>query len=511
MLAATAREAGRRFGDLVAFVDPDGCPLTYRDLDRLSDAVAAGLVRRGVGAAAGDRVVLRLPSDAGYVLAYVAAAKVGAVTAGINPRLALPEQDALVELADPAIVLGDPAEVDGLRQAGWDDPAPRALPADPQRPVAIVFTSGTTGRPRGAAFAEAQLAAIAQVDTGGTWAAEPGPAMLASTQFAHVGFMTKLAWYLQRATRTHVLGRWRAENALRTVAEQQMPSIGGVAPQVALMLRSPEVDRHDWAHVRTLVMGGAASPPTLVAEARERFGAAYSIRYSSTESGGCGTGTAFDADDAEALHTVGRPRPGIAVEIRADDGRTLASTASLAGTQRGGRPGSGGQTGQPSNAPHADGDNEVGELWLRSPTQMSGYWRDPEATAATLVDGWLRTGDLARLDERGNVVLAGRRTDMFIRGGYNVHPAEVEAALLAHPQVADVAVVPTTDPVMGEVGVAVVVPADPDVPPDLDQVREFLAPRLASYKLPEALRIVDALPLTPMQKLDRRALMADEA
>jgi acyl-CoA synthetase (AMP-forming)/AMP-acid ligase II len=298
--------------------------------------------------------------------------------------------------------------------------------------------------------------------------------------------MTKRPWYLRLATRTHVLGRWRAADALRTVAEQRMPSIGGVAPQVALMLRSPEVERHDWDHVKTLIMGGAASPPALVAEARSRFGAAYSIRYSSTESGGCGTGTAFDADDHEALNTVGRPRPGIEVSVRGEDGLRIAADG--------------------------EGDSEIGELWLRSPTQMVGYWRNPEATAATITpDGWLRTGDLARYDERGNVVLAGRRTEMFIRGGYNVYPAEVEAQLVAHPAVADAVVVPRPDEVMGEIGVAVVVPHDPAAPPTLDDVRDFLTTRIAKYKLPEAVRVVDALPLTPMQKIDRRSLRDHEA
>jgi acyl-CoA synthetase (AMP-forming)/AMP-acid ligase II len=476
MLAATVRAAAQRFGDLVAFVDPDGRPLTYRELDRRSDAVAAGLAAAGVGL--GDRVALRLPSDTSYVTAYAAAAKLGAITAGINPRLAPPEQAALVELADPALVLDDPASVP------VGDPATvPELPADPQRAVAIIFTSGTTGRPRGAVFGEAQLAAIAEIDTGSAWgsATAPGPAMLASTQFAHIGFMTKLPWYLRLATRTHVLGRWRADDALRTIAEQRMPSIGGVAAQMALMLRSPALDRYDWSAVKTIVMGGAASPPALVAEARSRFGAAYSIRYSSTESGGCGTGTAFDADDDEALHTVGRPRPGIEVTVRSESGDAVA-------------------------------DGDIGELWLRSPTQMVGYWRDPAATAQALTpDGWLRTGDLARFDPRGNVVLVGRSKEMFIRGGYNVYPAEVESQLVAHPAVADAVVVPRPDDVMGEIGVAVVVPRDPAAPPSLAAVREFLAPRLAAYKLPEALRVVDALPLTPMQKVDRRSLTADEA
>ena len=485
VLAATVREAARRFGDLTAFVDPDGSTVSYRQLDDRSDAVAAVLARRGV--VEGDRVVLRVPSDSGYVVAYAAAAKLGAVTAGINPRLAPPEQEALVALAEPRVVLSEPGEVAALAAEGRAvvdrEGVPPVLPDDPDRPVAIVFTSGTTGLPKGAVFGERQLEAVAVADTGGAWApaGQAGPAMLASTQFAHIGITTKLPWYLRLASRTHILGRWRADDALRTIAEQRMASIGGVAPQLALMVRSPEAARHDWDHVKTIVVGGAASPPALVAAVRERFGADYSIRYSSTESGGCGTGTAFDADDDEALHSVGRPRGAIEVGARDEDGREVPA-------------------------------GEVGELWLRSPTQMSGYWRDPEATAAAITpDGWLRTGDLARIEADGLVRLAGRAKEMFIRGGYNVYPAEVEAALAAHPAVTEVAVVPRPDPVMGEIGVAVVAPRDPAAPPTLDDVRSYLDGRIAAYKIPEALRIVPELPLTPMQKVDRRSLAAAEA
>jgi acyl-CoA synthetase (AMP-forming)/AMP-acid ligase II len=484
VLAATVREAARRFADLTAFVDPDGSTVSYRELDRRSDAVAAVLARRGVGE--GDRLVLRVPSDSGYVVAYAAAAKLGAITAGINPRLAPPEQEELVALAEPRVVLSEPGEVAALAAEGRAvvarEGAPAVLRDDPDRPVAIVFTSGTTGLPKGALFCERQLEAVAVADTGGAWApaGQAGPAMLASTQFAHIGITTKLPWDLRLASRTHILGRWRADDALRTIAEQRMASIGGVAPQLALMVRSPEAARHDWDHVKTIVVGGAASPPALVAAVRERFGAHYSIRYSSTESGGCGTGTAFDADDDEALHSVGRPRGAIEVSARDEDGREVPA-------------------------------GEVGELWLRSPTQMSGYWGDPGATAAAITaDGWLRTGDLARIEADGLVRLAGRAKEMFIRGGYNVYPAEVEAVLAAHPAVGEVAVVPRPDPVMGEIGVAVVAPRDPAAPPTLDDVRSFLDGRIAAYKIPEALRLVPELPLTAMQKVDRRSLAAAE-
>ncbi|MEO7572802.1 MAG: AMP-binding protein [Acidimicrobiales bacterium] len=473
-LAATVREAATRFGPRTAFVDPDGSRLSYAELHARSDEVAAGLLAAGVGP--GDVVVLRLPSDSAYVVAYAGAAKIGAITAGVNPRLTEPEQDAVAEVADAALTLSTAHEVEGLRRS--TPVVPRQDDAD--QPVALVFTSGTTGQPKGALFRGRQLAAITRIDVADAWgdpAAAP-TSMLAGTQFAHVGFMTKLPWYLRLGTTTHVLGRWRAADALACVAEHRIPSIGGVAPQIALLLRE-DLEAHDLTCVQSLIVGGSASPPALVREARERFDAGYSIRYSSTESGGCGTGTAPDADEEEALFTVGRPRGGIEVAIRDDDGPLPA--------------------------------DEVGQIWLRSPTAMVEYRGDPEATAHALAEGWLRTGDLGYLDGRGLLSLAGRQSEMYIRGGYNVYPAEVEGVLADHPLVAEVVVVPRPDDVMGELGVAVVVASDPGRPPTLAELRSFLEPRLSHHKLPEAVRVLDALPLTAMQKVDRRALVAEES
>jgi acyl-CoA synthetase (AMP-forming)/AMP-acid ligase II len=472
VLREIVRAAGVRFGELAAFVRPDGSTLTYAELDRRSDELAAGLHEEGVRE--GDVVALVLPSDVDYVISYAALAKIGAITAGVNPRLTQTERERVLAVADPRLVLH---EGDAERLARPGHPVP-ALSPDPDRIVAIVFTSGTTGTPKGAVFGERELEAIARSDVPGwddpeAWGG--GGHMIASTQFAHVGFMTKLPWYLRLGTTIHLLDRWRSSEVLRLLSEHRMTSLGGVAPQLALLLRDPEFDSYDLSSVRTIVMGGALSPPALVEEARRRIGAAYSIRYSSTESGGVGTGTAFDADDEEALHTVGRPRSSVELEIRDDRGRPLP-------------PG------------------EVGEVHLRSPCMMRGYWRDPEATAATIVDGWLRTGDLGWLDERGCLHLAGRKKEMFIRGGYNVYPVEVEGVLASHPSVAELAVAPAPDPVMGEIGVAVVVPKDPTRPPTLEELRSFGAEHLARYKLPEAIEIVDQLPLTAMQKVDRRAL-----
>ncbi len=511
-LAATLAEAAVRFGDAPAVVRWDDEPLGYAGWWQQALAVARWMARRGVSE--GDRVALILPSGLEYLVAYAAASALGAVTAGVNPSLAPAERAALVELVDPVLVVSDPTLTDGLPadrnvelvtpcepgRAPWAaqleadrcafqgggvagppplDGAPQPLPG---RAAALVFTSGTTGLPKAARFTEGALSAVAALDLGAIahrWGG--GGPMFVSTQFAHVGLMTKLPWYLRTGTRLHLVNRWRADDVLELVARERMGVIGAVAPQVALMLRSPQMDALDLSAVNLLIVGGAASPTPLVREARERFAAGYTIRYSSTETGGCGLATPSWPEHPGDDRTIGRPRPGIEASIRDDDGAEVP-------------------------------DDSLGELWIRTPSAMSGYWEAPDATAVALHDGWVRTGDLAVREpatpERpGRYQLAGRRGDMYIRGGYNVFPAEVEAVLADHPAVAQVAVVPRVDEVMGEVGVAVVVPRPGLAAPTLESLRRHGEALIARYKLPEAMITLEALPLGTTGKVDRRLLI----
>ena len=489
MLGRVVDEAAERFGDASAFVASSGWSLSYRRLARASDAVALRLLEAGVGE--GDVVALVLPAIPEYVVWYAAAAKIGAVTAGVNTRLAAPARDAVLERAAPAVVVTTPELAPPVSTApgasrivltpattaedlpdGPERPPP--LDEDPERPVAIVFTSGTTGIPKGAVFAGRQLSFITRVDTGGRWGG--GGRQLAGTSFAHLGPMTKLAGNLRRGGTSFLMSRWQAGEALELTERHRFSTVAGIPTQVALMLRDPSFDRRDLSCVQAVVMGGGPATAALVREARRRFGAPVAVRYACTEAG-IGLGTAFDDPPLDAEVSVGRPHAGVTLELLDEDGEQV-------------------------------GPGEVGEVCLRSPAVMSGYWRDPVATAeAFTASGAVRTGDLGHLDEAGRLRLVGRRREMYVRGGENVYPMAVEGVLAGHPDVADLAVVGCPDEVMGEIGVAVVVPRDPSRPPDLEDLRAFAGDRLGRHELPERLVLTDSLPLTAMDKVDRAALV----
>jgi acyl-CoA synthetase (AMP-forming)/AMP-acid ligase II len=487
MLAVTLREAARRFADSPAYVTEAGWTLSFADLDRISDEVAVGLAGRGLRP--GTVLALVLPPGPEYLLAYLAAAKLGAITAGVNDRLTVAERAAVLDRAEPRLVLSGPGLApEGLEAVELDpapdrravhrplrvaDAAPPPLPDDPDRPVAIVFTSGTTGIPKGALYGNRQLQFITANDVGDAWGG--GGRSFSGTSFAHLGFMTKLPGNLRRGGTSFIMRRWSARGSLALVADQQMATVAGVPAQLALMLRQPDFDEYDLSSVRYIVAGGGPITPGLAEEARQRFGALLATRYSCTEAG-IGLGTAFDDPEEDAVVSVGRPHPAVALALLDDDDRPVAA-------------------------------GDVGAVCLRSPAVMSGYWGDPDATrAAFTADGFVRTGDLGWLDERGRLRLVGRTKEMYVRGGYNVFPGEVEEVLGDHPAVAHVAVAPRPDDVMGEIGVAVVVRRPGTPPPTLAELRAFATARLAAHKLPEAIMLTDELPRTAMEKVDRRAL-----
>jgi acyl-CoA synthetase (AMP-forming)/AMP-acid ligase II len=456
--------------DVEAYVEP-GARITFANWVGRARGVAAQFADLGVGK--GDVVALWLPSGIDYATCYAAAAMIGAIATGLNPRLGRREIESILQQADPALIVADdrlgalPSTAARLlpRTALHNDPtasAPPPVELTRRDVVALIFTSGTTGVPKGAAYDADRLAAGA---AGAGVMTAPYDRRLTSTPFAHAGYMFKL-WdqLLSGSTLVVPPTPWSAQGMFDVLRDERVTVAGAVPTQWAKLLDVDGVSRESLPHLRIGVVATAPAPPELVRRVAERIGVPLVVRYAMTECPTiCGT---EPADAAEVqFRTVGRPAVGMDVRVGTD-----------------------------------------GVVEVSGPCVMRGYWRNPKLTAEVLRDGWLRTGDVGTLGADGNLTLVGRSGDMYIRGGYNVHPGEVERALAGHTAVKHAAVVGRSAPVIGEIGVACVVPADAAKPPTLAELRTHVSDELADYKAPDELLIVDELPLTPMLKPDRIAL-----
>jgi acyl-CoA synthetase (AMP-forming)/AMP-acid ligase II len=459
--------------DRAAFVEVDR-RLTFAQWDRAADGVAAFFVEHGVGP--GAVVALLVPSSIEYAVCYQAAMRLRAITTGINTRLGPPEIASILERTQPRVVIRAD-DLDAVRAAYADDP-PEQLPrVEPDDPVAIVWTSGTTGMPKGAVFDHDNLRAVA-VGAGAMGARFD--VRLAPLPFAHVAFMSRPWEEIEHAITTVITPTpWTAADALRLMVRERVTVGQGVPTQWRLVLDHPDFAGSDLSHLRIAGTGAATVPPELVREMEQRLGCPVVIGYTSTEAA-ITTGT-VPGDAPEVIsQTVGRARVNVALEVVDDDGKVCPTGV-------------------------------VGRVRCRSGAVMRGYWHDAARTAEVLGrDGWLTTGDLGYLDDREYLTLAGRRSEMYIRGGYNVYPAEVERALSEHPSVSQIAVLGVPDPVLGEIGAAFVVAA-PGTSPVLEELRMFCRAALADYKAPDRLVLVDALPITTVGKVDKRALARDAA
>ena len=504
--ALLARAAAEAPGD-VAFRYRDEA-VTYGDWHDLSGAVAAGFAARGIGR--GDVVALLLPSTPLYLVCYLAAARLGAVTTGINVRYRRGEIRHILARSGAALLVGVDAwhgtdfrealaavrgDVPALREAVWvgagelragtrDAVArhlaagpPAADVAEPEDAAAIVWTSGTTGVPKGAWYAHASLTALAEIETRRHPDGLPrGQKHLAAgLSFAHVGTMARIAVQLLGRGHTIIHDGFDVEAVLRTIEAERLAHFGAIPTQAIMLLDHPRREAYDLSCLRTVLLGGAPSSPALIRRVQETLGVQVAVRYSSTEVG-IATGT-LPGDSIERLATtVGVPTPGVELRIVGDASRPLPA-------------------------------GETGQVVVRSPATMRGYWRDPEATARTLdAERWVHTGDLGWLDADGYLHLQGRRSEMFIRGGFNVYPAEIEDRLAHHPKVARAALVGMPDATFGEVGWAFVVPVAAATPPTLQELRDWVGAELASFKRPDGLTVLREMPVTPMFKVDKRAL-----
>jgi acyl-CoA synthetase (AMP-forming)/AMP-acid ligase II len=492
----------RARGEAVAIAEGERPHATWRELAARLGAVAGGL-RTVHGLLPGDRVAIVMKNRAEYLTAQLAAWHAGLVAVPVNSRLHRDEIAYILEHSGSKVVFTDTehaGELAGLEgsvaslRAIVVAPGPdweRLLAADPLRaeerrpedPAWLFYTSGTTGRPKGATITNRNLLTMSL------------------SYFADIGEISPRDSVLHLAPLSHGSGLYGLPHLIRG-AVSVIPD-GGDPEQVAALLRrwpgmsffaapqmvkrlaeSPALRAADLANLATIIYGGAPMYLADLEVALETFGPRLSQIYGQGETPMTITGLS-KADHADRAHprwlehmqSVGTARTDVEVRVVDEQDRELPT-------------------------------GETGEVLVRGDVVMAGYWEQPEATAETLRGGWLHTGDLGSFDEEGFLTLRDRSKDLIISGGMNIYPREVEDVLLRHPGLRAVAVVGTPDREWGESVVAFVVPADPASPPDAAELDRFCLDRIARYKRPKHYRFLDELPVSNHGKVLKRELRA---
>ena len=520
-IGAAARDAVARGGDREAIVDGDR-RWTWRELGDAIDRARAAYL--GAGIEVGDRVAIWAPNCAEWVVALLGLQSVGAVLVPLNTRYKgteaadilrrsrakvlvtvdgfldthyvamldghdLPHLEHVVVLrSEPGDVLPEPAERwEAFLELGADVDAgavaERAAALTPDTTADLLFTSGTTGKPKGVICTNGQT-----LRTVATWANVVGLAdtdrYVAVNPFFHsFGYKAGIiAWLVTGGTLLPV-PVFDVPEVMRLIAAERGTVLPGAPTLYQTILNHPDRAALDSASLRLAVTGAASVPVSLVEQMRDDLGFDTVITaYGLTEA--CGFATMCRrSDDAVTIATTsGRAMPGIEVQVVDDDGHELP-------------PG------------------EPGEVVIRGYNVMAGYFEDPAATAEAIdADGWLHTGDVGVMDERGYLRITDRKKDLFIVGGFNAYPAEIENLLLGHPHIAQVAVVGVPDERMGEVGAAFVVPAT-GTTPDPDEIVAWAREHMANFKVPRRVAVVDALPFNAsgkVMKFELRTLLEED-
>jgi len=445
----------RRIPDKPALVW-DGGALTFGELDRRSRALADRLAGRGVKA--GDRLALTIGNHWAFAVALLAGFKLGATVAPLEPLLKEDERAAiLADLAPAALVdEADAAEV-GRSGSGRLDGRSRISDAGGGAGALILYTSGSTGRPKGALLSHAALELAIESWAGPVMALSPGDVVLATLPLAHsFGLNGALLAPLLVGATVALVERFAPDRVLAAIARHRVSVFPGVATMFRRLLDAPELAAADLGSVRIAVSGAAPCPWELAARWHDRTGIRIVRGYGMTE---LFRPISYQAANPhESPDAIGWPVPGVEIRIVED------------------------------------------ELWIKSPSAMEAYFNAPDETREVLVDGWFRTGDLAAVDADGLVTIVGRKRERILRGGYSVFPPEVEAVLLAHPAVAEAAVLAMPHPELGE-DVAAFVALRPDCAATVDELIAHCRDRLAAFKYPRRLVVLDALPKSPTGKV----------
>jgi len=490
--------------------------LSYAEAHRQVAAVANWLMAEGVRP--GERVAIAMRNYPEWLIIYWACAAIGVAVVGMNAWWVADEVEYALQDSEPKVVFCDAERLDRILErpataaaaklvtvrvdappAGltpWSDVVRKAgeLPAvdvDPDADACIFYTSGTTGRPKGAElthrgcinnlmnmmFSAAAQGGATLAATGAQPPAEPPiPVALLTTPLFHVTANNCGAYAVTAGGGTMVLMyRWDAGEALKLIEREKVTSMSGVPVMSRELLAHPDVGRRDTSSLMSLGGGGAPLQPDLVAKIDAEVATARpNTGYGMTET--CGIITAVAGDFfVDRPTSVGPAMPTFEIKCVDDDGREVPL-------------------------------GEVGELWVRGASVIKGYLNRPDATAESITDGWLHTGDVARIDADGFIYIVDRKKDMVLRGGENVYCAEVEAAIHHHPAVAECCVFGVPDVRLGEeVAAAVVLRAGERL--GADELRAHLAPHISRHKIPRFIWfLTEPLPRNANGKFMKREL-----
>ena len=520
-IPAAVASAAREFGDAEALAEPGGERLSYRDLRQRVNDVARALIAAGI--APGDRVAVWCPNTTAWVLAALGALTAGATLVPVSTRFTGPEALDVISRCgaralfvdndflganrltalraaaagpDPGGSLAALALVVRVGTGDWTSFMERKVATPPAQAAAraaevsaqdvsdILFTSGTTGRSKGAMSSHRSSLSVADA-----WARRgpliAGDRYLVVNPFFHsFGFKAGILACLLNGATMVPLPVFDAVAAMRVIEAERITVLPGAPTIYQTILDHPERGRFDLSSLRLAVTGAASVPVALIERMRRELSFRVVLTaYGLTEAVVATMCVPGDAPEIVA-RSCGRAAAGFEVRVAGPDGGS-------------GGAGSMGETG------------ETGEVLLRGPNMMLGYLDDPAATAEAIdPDGWLHTGDLGRLDAAGYLTITDRLKDMYICGGFNVYPAEVEQVLARLDGVAESAVVGVPDERLGEVGRAYIV-ALPGRPVDAVTVLDFCRQRLANYKVPRQVEFRDLLPRNPSGKVLKR-LLRDE-
>jgi fatty-acyl-CoA synthase len=473
--------------------------LTYRDFnDRVNRATHA---LSKMGLRKGDRLAIFSLNSNAFLEATFACARLGVILVPINFRLAPPEIVYILEDSGSRALLTD-ANLFGMIEESLDKVQIEHLiveggsvpdrakafsdlvegqsteapvieePIGGEDPFSLMYTSGTTGRPKGAILTHHNLFWNA-VNCMHGFALDEHTRFLISVPLFHAGGLNGGAIPTLYAGGTMILESFfHPETSLEQVQKEKITFLGGVPIMLQMMLDVPNFDQVDMSSVKTIMTGAMPVPVPLIQAFRKK-NVAFQQSYGLTEA----TSSVLSLRHEDAIRKVGsagKPFLHVDVRIEKEDGKEVS-------------PG------------------ETGEILVRGGNVMKGYWKRPKETAASLRNGWLRTGDMATVDEEGFVFIKDRKKDLIISGGENIYPAEVESVICQHPKVAEVSVIAVVDPKWGE-SVRAVIVAKADQDPTLEEISDFCETRLAKYKSPKSVVLVDELPKNALGKVLRKVL-----